>query len=219
MDREQVVVLAGIALCVAAAAYVSVSTRQIASRSHRAAMLSPSSLGDACKELAQRFLTLSGLRTRSQTMRRKSDTLRQFPEMLDVLTLGLSAGLSFDASLELYCRRSETELARLFSAAQQSWRMGMLSRDEALRRLAGEVDMQALRRFSQAVSQALYFGSPLTVVLERQAQAMRDEQRSEIEERIEKVPVRMLIPLGTLIVPAMLLAILGPLLSSSLALE
>jgi tight adherence protein C len=152
-------------------------------------------------------------------MRRKSDTLRQFPEMLDVLTLGLSAGLSFDASLELYCRRSETELARLFSAAQQSWRMGMLSRDEALRRLAGEVDMQALRRFSQAVSQALYFGSPLAVVLERQAQAMRDEQRSEIEERIEKVPVRMLIPLGTLIVPAMLLAILGPLLSSSLALE
>ncbi len=97
--------------------------------------------------------------------------------------------------------------------------MGMLSRDEALRRLAGEVDMQALRRFSQAVSQALYFGSPLAVVLERQAQAMRDEQRSEIEERIEKVPVRMLIPLGTLIVPAMLLAILGPLLSSSLALE
>ncbi|MCC6103434.1 MAG: hypothetical protein LIV22_06360, partial [Olegusella sp.] len=85
MDREQVVVLAGIALCVAAAAYVSVSTRQIASRSHRAAMLFPSSLGDACKELAQRFLTLSGLRTRSQTMRRKSDTLRQFPEMLDVL--------------------------------------------------------------------------------------------------------------------------------------
>ena len=45
---------------------------------------------------------------------------------------------------------------------------------------------------------------------------MRDEQRSEVEEEIERVPVRMLIPLGTLIVPAMLLAILGPLLGSAM---
>jgi len=36
-----------------------------------------------------------------------------------------------------------------------------------------------------------------------------------VEEQIEKAPVKMLIPLGTLIVPAMLLAILGPLLSSA----
>jgi tight adherence protein C len=37
-----------------------------------------------------------------------------------------------------------------------------------------------------------------------------------VEEEIERVPVKMLIPLGTLIVPAMLLAILGPLLGSAL---
>ena len=34
------------------------------------------------------------------------------------------------------------------------------------------------------------------------------------EEEIEQVPVKMLVPLGTLIVPAMFLAILGPLLGS-----
>ena len=38
-----------------------------------------------------------------------------------------------------------------------------------------------------------------------------------MQERIEKVPVKMLVPLGTLVVPAMLLAILGPLLSAALA--
>ena len=37
-----------------------------------------------------------------------------------------------------------------------------------------------------------------------------------MEEEIEKVPVKMLIPLGTLIVPAMLLAILGPLVAPAL---
>ena len=42
----------------------------------------------------------------------------------------------------------------------------------------------SLKRFSAAVSQALEFGSPLAEVLEQQAQAIRDEQRSEMEAEI-----------------------------------
>jgi len=136
--------------------------------------------------------------------------------MLDVVTLGLSSGLSFDASLELYCQRYETTLSSAFSEAMLSWRMGIRGRDEELQGLAEALDVMALRRFASAVSQALAFGSPLATVLEQQAQAIRDEQRAEMEAEIERVPVKMLIPLGTLIVPAMLLSILGPLLGSSL---
>ena len=72
-------------------------------------------------------------------------------------------------------------------------------------------------RFADAVNQALAFGSPLSEALEQQAQTIREEQRAELEAEIERVPVKMLIPLGTLIVPAMLLSILGPLLGASLA--
>jgi tight adherence protein C len=50
--------------------------------------------------------------------------------------------------------------------------------------------------------------------LKRRESSLRDEERLAAEERIEKVPIKMLIPLGTLVVPAMLLAILGPLLGS-----
>ena len=35
-----------------------------------------------------------------------------------------------------------------------------------------------------------------------------------VEERIEKAPVKMLVPTGGLVLPAMLLAILGPILAS-----
>ena len=59
-------------------------------------------------------------------------------------------------------------------------------------------------------------GSPLAGVLEHQAESIRAEQQANIEEEIERMPVKMLIPLGTLIVPAMLLAILGPLLGPAL---
>lgn len=147
---------------------------------------------------------------------RRERALRELPTMLDVVTLGLSSGLSFDASLELYCQRYETTLSSAFSESMLSWRMGIRGRDEELQGLAEALDVMALRRFASAVSQALAFGSPLATVLEQQAQAIRDEQRAEMEAEIERVPVKMLIPLGTLIVPAMLLSILGPLLGSSL---
>lgn len=142
---------------------------------------------------------------------------KEMPELLDILALGLSAGLSFDASLELYCERRQGPLSREVWGAMSLWRMGVKGRSEALEELARGVGSPSLERFCAAVREALGFGSPLAQTLERQADAIRAEQRSRIEERIEQVPVRMLVPLGTLVVPAMLLAILGPLLAGALA--
>ena len=139
------------------------------------------------------------------------------PTLIDVLTLGLSAGLSFDASLALYCDRYQTELSQAFSEAMLSWRMGVMSRESALDAMAGELGVDALARFATVVGESLEFGSPLASALEVQAKAIRDEQRAQIEEEIEKAPVKMLIPLGVLVVPAMLLAILGPLLASAVS--
>lgn len=154
---------------------------------------------------------------RMETGRHRAECLRQMPVMLDVVTLGLSAGLSFDSSLELYCHRHHDALAEALSAAMLSWRLGTTDREHALADTARRLQMASLDRFAGVVAQALAFGSPLAATLEQQAQAIRDEQRAQVEEEIERVPVKMLIPLGTLIVPAMLLAILGPLLGASLA--
>ena len=138
--------------------------------------------------------------------------------MLDVVTLGLLAGLSFDSSLELYCQSADDGLSRELGVCLLRWRMGLGSREGELERIAGKLGVSALESFAAVVYQALSFGAPLAGALEAQSQAIREEQRSELEEELERLPVRMLIPLGTLIVPAMLLAILGPLLGSSLVL-
>lgn len=145
-------------------------------------------------------------------------SLNELPQMIDVVTLGLYAGLSFDASLELYCSGRRSDLSDALEKAMLSWRIGASSREEALERAAQDLSNDALGRFGSAVCEAIAFGSPLASTLEQQAQAIRDEQRSRMEEEIERVPVKMLIPMGTLIVPAMLLAILGPLLGSALIL-
>lgn len=147
---------------------------------------------------------------------RRKQVLSEMPTFLDILTLGLSAGLSFDASVELYCKRYDTPLAQMLWDEMLTWRMGVCGRGEALRSMAFELEAPAVERFAASVEEALSFGTPLSAVLERQAQIIRDEQKSQVEEEIERVPVKMLIPLGTLIVPAMLLAILGPLLGPAL---
>lgn len=141
---------------------------------------------------------------------------RAMPELLDVLALGLAAGLSFDASLSLYCERSDSRLAFELSQTMSMWQIGLCSRLEALEALSCRIDSVGVKRFCHSVCEALSFGAPLALTLEHQADLMRSEQRSRIEERIEQVPVRMLLPLGMLVVPAMLLAILGPLLCASL---
>lgn len=172
--------------------------------------------GASLQALVARLPGVSAALAREDLRARRADAIRQMPTLLDIVTLGLSAGLSFDASLELYCQRCHTRLASSFMEALLSWRIGAASRDEALRALADELGVAALGRFASAVSEALSFGTPLAAALEQQAQAIRDEQRAQVEEEIEKVPVKMLVPLGTLILPAMLLAILGPLLGPAL---
>lgn len=139
------------------------------------------------------------------------------PELLDILGLGLSAGLSFDGALELYCARRNTELAREMRAALRSWQMGLSSRVQALEDVAAQVESPSMSSFTAAVREALAFGSPLATTLERQAAVLREKQRTLTRKRVEEAPVRMLVPLGTLVVPAMLLAILGPLLSVALS--
>ena len=167
------------------------------------------------REAIQGIPAVRQARERERLARRRSACLREMPTLIDVLTLGLSAGLSFDASLSLYCDRYQTELSQAFSEAMLSWRMGVTSREEALEAMACELGVDALARFATVVGESLDFGSPLASALEVQAKAIRDEQRAQVEEEIEKAPVKMLVPLGVLVVPAMLLAILGPLLASA----
>lgn len=82
----------------------------------------------------------------------RTECLRDLPLLLDVLTLGLLAGLSFDASLELYCEHEEGELARRMGEAMLTWRMGVDGRAQALRGLAERLESPAFGRFADRKS-------------------------------------------------------------------
>ena len=146
--------------------------------------------------------------------RDRSRCLDELPELIDVVALGMSAGISFDAALGIYCDKYGTMLAGELSDAMRSWELGLTTRSEALHVLAGRLDVPAFTTFVDTATESLAFGAPLTKALGEQAQAVRRARRADVQERIEKAPIKMLVPTGTLILPAMLLAVLGPLLAS-----
>ncbi len=135
-------------------------------------------------------------------------------DMIDIVGLGLSAGLSFDAALSLYCDGRPGVLAGRLERALLSWQSGIASREEELGAAARDLGAKALEVFAVAVSQALELGAPLAEALAAQSVEVRAQHRAEIEREIERAPDKLLIPTATLILPALLLSILGPLLAA-----
>ena len=62
------------------------------------------------------------------------------------------------------------------------------------------------------MERSLKFGTSLVDVLDAEVQESRAIRKAKMEERISKAPVKMLFPVGILILPAMLIYIMGPIL-------
>lgn len=137
---------------------------------------------------------------------------RELSEMLEVVALGLRSGLSFDRGFQLYCEHFTSPFARSCESARRMWAYGLASREQALRDLAGTYDSSALERVVESIVRSLRFGSSLAEVLEQSALDARQAHRAAVQEKVAKAPVKMMIPTGTLILPAMLLLVLGPVL-------
>ena len=156
---------------------------------------------------------LRGAGARESKEREQARCLDELCELIDVVALGLAAGVSFDAALQVYCARYQTMLSGMLGDAMRSWRLGMATRREALDAVALRLGVPAFTVFVETVTESLEFGAPLASALTGQAEAVRSARRAAVQEQIEKAPVKMLVPTGTLVLPAMLLAILGPLLA------
>lgn len=132
--------------------------------------------------------------------------------MADLVAMGIASGLSFDAALSLYCSKFDNVLASQLKSAQFEWTSGLASRHMALSDLSQRVDSKALQRFSESSLQAIQHGAPLAETLRRFSHDVRQRRRIAIERQIEKAPVKMLVPTGTCILPAMLVLVAGPVL-------
>jgi tight adherence protein C len=141
--------------------------------------------------------------------RRRYHILRAIPDTLDLLTISVRAGLSFDGALGKVVEKTPGPLSDEFRRALAEVRVGKVRRD-ALRDIVGRTEVPPLTNFIGAVVQAEQLGVPIARVLQIQSEQLRIERRQRAEEMANKAPIKMLFPLVGCIFPSMFIVILGP---------
>jgi tight adherence protein C len=140
---------------------------------------------------------------------RKQEIARALPDFLDLLTVSVEAGLGLDSAMAKIAERLRGPLKAEILITLHQIRMGK-ARAVALREFADRCNVEDLTTFITALIQSQQLGIGLGQVLRAQAEQIRTIQRQRIEERAQKAPVKLIVPLILCIFPAMFVVIIGP---------
>ena len=140
---------------------------------------------------------------------RQAQIQRELPDTLDQITISVEAGLGFEAAVARVSKAGTGPLADELRRTLQDVQAGM-TRSEAMRRLSQRTDVAELRHFVLAFVQADNFGLPISQLLRVQSIELRLKRRQNAEERAQKIPLKVVFPLLTCILPTLLIVVLGP---------
>lgn len=146
----------------------------------------------------------------SSVMRtRQRAILKAMPNALDMLSIGVEAGLGFESSMIKVSEQWENELTRELRQTVMEIQVGA-SRDQALTNLATRTGVPDLNTFVAVLVQSSQLGVSIADVLHQQAASMREKRRQRAETMARQAAIKMLFPLVFFIFPAMFIVILGP---------
>lgn len=146
----------------------------------------------------------------SLSQMRKQQMFAELPYVLDLLSLGIEAGLDFKMSIERLVNFSDpspliNELKGLLNDLNFGTPM-----EEALVRLRRRIDILAFFTFVEAMIQATQMGIDVSSTLRAQAEQMRVAYFQNVEKAANKLPILVLFPTAFCIFPPILIITLGP---------
>lgn len=141
--------------------------------------------------------------------RRRNEIARSVPDVLDLLTITVEAGLGLDQALDRVGQRFRGPLGDELVRVVQEMRMGR-PRGDAFRDLADRTGVEELHAVATAIIQADRLGVSIGNVLRAQSEQLRQMRLMRVREQAQKAPTKMMIPLVLFIFPALFIVLFGP---------
>ncbi|MFP3906832.1 MAG: type II secretion system F family protein, partial [Acidimicrobiales bacterium] len=134
---------------------------------------------------------------------------RTLPDVMDLLVISVEAGLGFEQAIDRVVTAVPGALSDEFTRMLGEVRAGA-TRADAMRAMEKRTDIPEMRSFVLSILQADTFGVSIGRVLRSQADEMRIKRRQLAQERAQKAPVKMMVPMVFCIFPALFVVVLGP---------
>lgn len=143
---------------------------------------------------------------------RKIEIFHTLPDILDLLTVCVEAGLGIDASLNRTCESPQfagNPLAEEMKQTAREIRAGKL-RTEALKDMAKRTMVAEIGAFVTMLVQTERFGTSLSLALRVHSESERTRRRQIAEERAAKTAIKILFPLILFVFPSLMIVLIGP---------
>ncbi|MCK4859359.1 MAG: type II secretion system F family protein [Candidatus Omnitrophica bacterium] len=155
---------------------------------------------------------LPDLWLKNRIQKRQQKIRRVLPDVVDLLSLSVEAGLDFMLAVNRVVRESKPnpfieELGRMW----QENRIGR-SRREALLNMGKRINISDISSFVRTLVQADRMGTSIAEALRNLSQEVRMQRFQRGEKLALQAPVKLLIPLMLFILPVVLIIVAGPIL-------
>ena len=149
---------------------------------------------------------------RSCANRRHRKMVAALPDALDLMTLCLESGLTFERTLVRTAQdlgQLAPDLARELVLTEAEMRLGA-DRKSALQALYTRTEIEGLRDMAMTVVQGERYGTPLAQSMRNISRSEREQRANRIATQVERLPVLMSMPMLVLVTPGTILLVAGP---------
>jgi tight adherence protein C len=140
---------------------------------------------------------------------RLSQIDRDLPDLIDLLTATVEAGMGIAGSIGLVAGRFDGALGDELRLTLKQQTLG-ISSTQALGDMVERCDTASVRSFVRTVTRGESMGVSIGPMLRELATEVRRRRRHAAKEKMMKAPVKLLFPLMFLIFPALMIVIMFP---------
>ncbi|MGN0073312.1 MAG: type II secretion system F family protein [Coriobacteriales bacterium] len=146
----------------------------------------------------------------SLTRDRKTHIRKSMASNLELLSITVRSGYPLERGLKLVANSSSGPLSEEFKQVDADINLLGMSMERSLGRMAQRCDVPEVSTFCSALIQASRQGTSITRVLDSQARLARSEHYAALQEKVNKLPAKLVVPIFGIMALIIVIALVPP---------